>query len=153
EEDMGQPVWTTAPTSRRYFIGGSDAPIIMGSDEAALRRLWREKRDQVERADLSGNLIAPLGLTTKAPDRSWYATITGGVSLGWYIVAVCYATVVISLGWYPWNFLLVELLFLIRITPLQERAFVWCSSRVRTTIGVADGRVIHSALNSMKATF
>jgi hypothetical protein len=28
---------------RRAFIGGSDARIIMGSDEAALVRLWREK--------------------------------------------------------------------------------------------------------------
>jgi len=25
---------------RRYFLGGSDARIIMGSDEAALFRLW-----------------------------------------------------------------------------------------------------------------
>ena len=29
---------------RRYFIGGSDARIIMGDDEAALLRLWRQKR-------------------------------------------------------------------------------------------------------------
>ena len=29
---------------RRYFIGGSDARIIMGDDEAALIRLWQEKR-------------------------------------------------------------------------------------------------------------
>ena len=29
---------------RRYFIGGSDARIIMGDDEVALLRLWREKR-------------------------------------------------------------------------------------------------------------
>jgi hypothetical protein len=27
---------------RRYFIGGSDARIIMGNDEAALLHLWRE---------------------------------------------------------------------------------------------------------------
>ena len=31
---------------RRYFIGGSDARIIMGDDEAALLRLWREKRGE-----------------------------------------------------------------------------------------------------------
>ena len=35
-------------TIRRYFIGGSDARIIMGDDEAALVRLWREKRGEVE---------------------------------------------------------------------------------------------------------
>ena len=29
---------------RRSFIGGSDARIIMGDDESALLRLWREKR-------------------------------------------------------------------------------------------------------------
>jgi predicted phage-related endonuclease len=29
---------------RRSLIGGSDARIIMGNDEAALVRLWREKR-------------------------------------------------------------------------------------------------------------
>ena len=32
---------------RRSFIGGSDARIIMGNDEAALVRLWREKRGEV----------------------------------------------------------------------------------------------------------
>ena len=38
---------------RRYFIGGSDARIIMGDDEDALLRLWREKRGEVEPEDLS----------------------------------------------------------------------------------------------------
>jgi predicted phage-related endonuclease len=47
---------------RRYFIGGSDARIIMGEDEAALLRLWREKRGEIEPEDLSGNLIVQLGL-------------------------------------------------------------------------------------------
>ena len=42
---------------RRSFIGGSDARIIMGNDEAALVRLWREKRGEAEPEDLSGNLI------------------------------------------------------------------------------------------------
>ena len=35
-------------SSRREFIGGSDARIIMGNDEAALLRLWREKRGEGE---------------------------------------------------------------------------------------------------------
>ena len=34
--------------ARRSFIGGSDARIIVGKDEAALLRLWREKRGEVE---------------------------------------------------------------------------------------------------------
>ena len=48
--------------NRRHFIGGSDARMIMGADEAALLRLWREKRGEVEPEDLSGNLIVQLGL-------------------------------------------------------------------------------------------
>jgi len=32
---------------RRTFIGGSDARIIIGSDEAALIRLWQEKRGEI----------------------------------------------------------------------------------------------------------
>ena len=47
--------------TRRSFIGGSDARIIMGDDEAALVRLWRQKRGEVEPEDLSGNLIVQLG--------------------------------------------------------------------------------------------
>jgi len=39
---------------RRFFVGGSDARIIMGNDEAALVRLWREKRGEAELEDLSG---------------------------------------------------------------------------------------------------
>ena len=50
--------------SRRTFIGGSDARVIMGSDEAALLRLWREKRGEAEPEDLSDNLIVQLGLVT-----------------------------------------------------------------------------------------
>ena len=43
------------PADRRYFVGGSDARIIIGDDEAALPRLWREKRGEVEPEDLSDN--------------------------------------------------------------------------------------------------
>jgi predicted phage-related endonuclease len=43
--------------SRRSFISGSDARNIMGEDEAALLRLWLEKRGEAEPDDLSGNLI------------------------------------------------------------------------------------------------
>ena len=63
--------------NRRTFAGGSDARIIMGSDEAALIRLWREKRGEVEPEDLSGNLIVQLGVTTEELNRSWYERNTG----------------------------------------------------------------------------
>ena len=62
---------------RRSFIGGSDARIIMGNDEAALVRLWREKRGEVEPQDLSGNLIVQLGLATEDFNRRWYESNTG----------------------------------------------------------------------------
>jgi YqaJ-like viral recombinase domain len=62
---------------RRSFIGGSDARIIMGDDEAALIRLWREKRGEAEPEDLSGNLIVQLGAVTEELNRSWYERITG----------------------------------------------------------------------------
>jgi predicted phage-related endonuclease len=58
--------------SRRSFIGGSDARIIMGNDEAALVRLWREKRGEAAPEDLSGNLVVQLGAATEDLNRSWY---------------------------------------------------------------------------------
>jgi predicted phage-related endonuclease len=58
--------------NRQNFIGGSDARIIMGSDEAVLLRLWREKRGEAEPEDLSRNLIVQLGLVTEALNRNWY---------------------------------------------------------------------------------
>src|SRR5216684_2292963 len=64
---------------RRYFIGGSDSRIIMGNDEAALLRLWREKRGEVEPEDLSGNLIVQLGAVTEELNRHWYEANTGQV--------------------------------------------------------------------------
>jgi predicted phage-related endonuclease len=54
---------------RRHFIGGSDARIIVGDDEEALLRLWREKRGEVEPKDLSGNLIVQLGVVTEDLNR------------------------------------------------------------------------------------
>jgi predicted phage-related endonuclease len=64
---------------RRYFIGGSDARTIMGDDQAALERLWREKRGEVEPEDLSTNLIVQLGAVTEALNRSWYERNAGQV--------------------------------------------------------------------------
>src|SRR5215216_3681027 len=64
---------------RRTFIGGSDARIIMGVDEAALLRIWREKRGEVDSEDLSGNLIVQLGTVTEDLNRRWYEANTGHV--------------------------------------------------------------------------
>jgi predicted phage-related endonuclease len=62
---------------RRRFVGGSDARIIMGVNEAALIRLWREKRAEVEPEDLSGNLVVQLGNATERLNREWFQTATG----------------------------------------------------------------------------
>src|SRR4051794_37701071 len=62
---------------RRWFIGGSDARIIMGEDEAALLRLWREKRGDAEPEDLSRNLLVQLGRATEDLNRRWYELNTG----------------------------------------------------------------------------
>jgi predicted phage-related endonuclease len=66
----------TRSMDRRYFVGGSDARIIMGRDEAALLRLWREKRGEVEPKDLSSNLVVQLGAVTEELNRRWYETNT-----------------------------------------------------------------------------
>jgi predicted phage-related endonuclease len=63
--------------ARRSFIGGSDARVIMGEDEGALLRLWREKRGEAEPDDLSGNLIVQLGVATEHLNRLWYQRNTG----------------------------------------------------------------------------
>jgi len=76
---MKNRMWKSTWAERRGFIGGSDARIIMGMDEAALLRLWREKRGESEPEDLSGNLIVQLGLATEDLNRRWYEANTGQV--------------------------------------------------------------------------
>src|ERR1700676_2258888 len=63
--------------SRRDFIGGSDARVIIGKDEKALLRLWREKRGEAAALDLSGVLIVQLGLVTEDLNRRWYELNSG----------------------------------------------------------------------------
>src|SRR5436853_4332482 len=77
EEDMNSAKWGKLQENRRSFIGGSDVRIIMGSDEAALLRLWREKRGEIEPEDLSGNLIVQLGVATESLNRTWYERTSG----------------------------------------------------------------------------
>ena len=49
----------------------------MGTDEAALVRLWREKRGEADPDDLSGNLVVQLGTATEDLNRSWYERNSG----------------------------------------------------------------------------
>jgi predicted phage-related endonuclease len=74
---MSATLWTKPDENRRFFIGGSDARVIIGADEDALVRLWREKRGEVEPEDLSGNLIVQLGRATEDLNRHWYERNTG----------------------------------------------------------------------------
>jgi predicted phage-related endonuclease len=51
----------------------------MGDDEAALVRLWLEKRGEAEPPDYSGNLPVQLGVATEPLNRRWYERTTGQV--------------------------------------------------------------------------
>ena len=76
---MDSRVLLEARPNRRAFIGGSDARIIMGEDEAALLRLWKEKWGEAEPEDLSGDLLIQLGGVTEQLNRHWYEKNTGQV--------------------------------------------------------------------------
>ena len=83
---------------RLYLIGGSAPYIPPIETETSLLEPWR---DISRRADPDNPM----------EEQNRQKTMTGRMPLGWYLVAVCYATAVILLGWYPWNFLLILLLF------------------------------------------
>jgi predicted phage-related endonuclease len=76
---MKEAIIMSNHSSRRSFIGGSDARIIMGNDENALVRLWREKRGEVEPRNLTDNLVVQLGVVTEDLNRRWYEANTGRV--------------------------------------------------------------------------
>jgi predicted phage-related endonuclease len=76
-EDRVSPFSGKSVPHRRSFIGGSDARTIMGDDEAALFRLWREKRGEADPEDLSGDLLVQLGAATEELNRHWYEKNTG----------------------------------------------------------------------------
>src|ERR1700723_370867 len=79
---MDSTIFAKPQNNRRSFIGGSDARVIMGGDQAALLRLWREKRGEIEPEDLSDNLIVQLGVITEPLNRQWFERNTGQVLTG-----------------------------------------------------------------------
>jgi hypothetical protein len=89
----------------RSFAGSSDVRIILGLNKVLLLRFWWDIRAEVERAVLA------LNVATEVFNRRSYEAITGRMPIGWYLAAVGYATVAILLGWWPWNFLLLLVLF------------------------------------------
>jgi hypothetical protein len=52
-------------STRRCFIGGPNARIILARMRPPLVRLWREKRGEAEPFDYSDNLIVQLGVVTE----------------------------------------------------------------------------------------
>src|SRR5205085_5952231 len=72
EAHMSQKSTAKTAIYRRNMVGGSDAKVIVGQDEAGLIRVWREKRGEIEPPDLSGNLIVQLGVVTESLNRHWF---------------------------------------------------------------------------------
>src|ERR1700691_3153903 len=68
---------TKTVRDRHHSISGSDARIIMGKDEDALLRLWREKRGEEALADLSDLPVSELSLATGDLNRRWYELNSG----------------------------------------------------------------------------
>ena len=99
---------------RLYLIGGSAPHIPPIGTEASLLEVWREIGWRVDPDN-------PMD----EQNRRWHETITGRMPLGWYIVAILYATVAILLGWWPWNILLILVLLLNRDEVLR----CWISSK------------------------
>jgi hypothetical protein len=62
------PAIRVQPVDRRYFIGGSDAPVIKDPDETLVLWIWRKKRVHVDLEDLS--------------NCRWYAASTSQQPLG-----------------------------------------------------------------------
>ena len=69
--------WVSRETARCSYIGGSDARVVLGTDEKALIRLWKEKRGELEPEDLSGNLLVQFGCATEDLNRRWFERETG----------------------------------------------------------------------------
>jgi predicted phage-related endonuclease len=59
-------------SKRSSYIGGSDARIVLGTDENALIRLWKEKRGEIEPEDFSDNLLVQFGCATEGLNRRWF---------------------------------------------------------------------------------
>jgi hypothetical protein len=109
-------VWRKS-ADRRHFIGSSDARIIMGNDKDALLQLWPEKRGLV--LDDRSGLVVGFGSSTEDFKRRGYDAITGRMPISWSVIARCYATAAILLASWPWNFLLLLLLFLSNRVPFH----------------------------------
>lgn len=80
---------------RRWFVGGSDANVILSGDADRVMRLWRAKRGETEPEDLSRSLAVMLGCWTEAFNRQWFEQISGDR------VAACGSS--LTCEKYPWR--------------------------------------------------
>lgn len=67
----------SARASRRQYIGGSDANIILSGNPDRVRDLWLEKRGDREPEELSDKLAVMLGCWTEPFNRHWYQKLSG----------------------------------------------------------------------------
>lgn len=63
--------------ARANSLGGSDANILMGGDEAAILNLWQVKTGQAESEDLSRVLPVVMGQFTEPLNIYWFEQETG----------------------------------------------------------------------------
>ena len=113
------PAVRVQPVDRRYFIDGSDARVIINTDEAPLFWFWRERRPDVELEDKS--------------NCRWYAARTRQEPLGSNIGALSFETVGFLLGR-----LLRNILILLRFRSRNKRV------RFRPIDGVSSNRLVAS---------
>ena len=74
---MKNAMWKNISDGATRLRRAARRPIIMGEDEGALVRLWREKRGEAEPEDLSGNLIVQLGVVTEELNGAGMRPIPG----------------------------------------------------------------------------
>jgi hypothetical protein len=78
-----------ALAERQDSIGGSDANILMGGDDARILQLWKEKRGETEPENLTGNLAVMMGSFTEPFNAAWFTKQTGLWISGRGLVAQC----------------------------------------------------------------
>lgn len=71
-----------AIATRKDFIGGSDANILLSGNDDKIIALWRQKRGEAEPEDLSDNLAVQMGSFTEPFNAAWFEKNTGNVVQG-----------------------------------------------------------------------
>jgi hypothetical protein len=107
-------------SDQRYFLG-SDPRTIPCVNEAALPRLCRARRSNVESGGFLGSLKSLLGASTEHQNRRLFGVIRSQMPASFHVVAVCYVTAILLLAWFPSNILLVLIPLLFPSTSKRLR--------------------------------